>query len=239
MSYNIEIQGGSTVRLPTKGKYCDRDIVVTATGGENKLAMVFSCSQDPFEITENDIGEGNIVRTNFFEGNKGLIEFSSPHVTEVQDGAFCGCSNLRYANIPSVQTIGAYAFESCNKLFYVTTENAIEIGEYAFYRCTSLDEIRLDSVVSINKNAFMTCTRVHKVTIGERCTDIAASAFSTVGSTVGGYVCTFCGTTPPTVQTSTFGSNVLRIIVPKGCGETYKAATNWARFADLIEEAEE
>ena len=33
MSHNITVEGGSSVRLPTAGKYCDRDIVVTATGG--------------------------------------------------------------------------------------------------------------------------------------------------------------------------------------------------------------
>lgn len=33
MSFNIEVQGGSSVRLPTAGKYCDQDIVITATGG--------------------------------------------------------------------------------------------------------------------------------------------------------------------------------------------------------------
>lgn len=33
MSFNIEVEGGSSVRLPTAGKYCDRDIVVTAHGG--------------------------------------------------------------------------------------------------------------------------------------------------------------------------------------------------------------
>lgn len=33
MSFNIEVEGGKTVRLPTAGKYCDRDIVVTAKGG--------------------------------------------------------------------------------------------------------------------------------------------------------------------------------------------------------------
>lgn len=31
--FNIEVAGGSSVRLPTAGKYCDRDIVITATGG--------------------------------------------------------------------------------------------------------------------------------------------------------------------------------------------------------------
>lgn len=33
MSFNIEVEGGKTVRLPTAGKYCDRDILVTAKGG--------------------------------------------------------------------------------------------------------------------------------------------------------------------------------------------------------------
>lgn len=34
MSFNIEVEGGKTVRLTTAGKYCDRDIVVTAKGAE-------------------------------------------------------------------------------------------------------------------------------------------------------------------------------------------------------------
>lgn len=33
MSHNITVQGGTSVRLPTAGKYCDQDIIVTATGG--------------------------------------------------------------------------------------------------------------------------------------------------------------------------------------------------------------
>jgi hypothetical protein len=33
MSFNITVEGGKSVRLKTKGKYCDRDIVITAEGG--------------------------------------------------------------------------------------------------------------------------------------------------------------------------------------------------------------
>ena len=33
MSHNITVEGGKSVRLPTAGKYCDRDIIITATGG--------------------------------------------------------------------------------------------------------------------------------------------------------------------------------------------------------------
>lgn len=40
MSYNITVEGGSSVRLPTSGKYCDRDIVVTATGVNCKIYRV-------------------------------------------------------------------------------------------------------------------------------------------------------------------------------------------------------
>ena len=32
MSHNITVESGSSVRLKTAGKYCDRDIVITATG---------------------------------------------------------------------------------------------------------------------------------------------------------------------------------------------------------------
>lgn len=37
MSFNIEVEGGSSVRLPTAGKYCDRDIVIKATGGSGVI----------------------------------------------------------------------------------------------------------------------------------------------------------------------------------------------------------
>lgn len=33
MSFNIVVQSGQTLRLPTTGKYCDRDIVITGEGG--------------------------------------------------------------------------------------------------------------------------------------------------------------------------------------------------------------
>jgi len=35
--FNIEVAGGSSVRLLTAGKYCDRDIIVTATGGGGEV----------------------------------------------------------------------------------------------------------------------------------------------------------------------------------------------------------
>ena len=59
MSYNIEVQGGSTVRLPTKGKYCDRDIVVTAKGGDNPDYPVYD--GEPLDITETELTDKHAI----------------------------------------------------------------------------------------------------------------------------------------------------------------------------------
>lgn len=57
MSHNITVEGGSSVRLPTSGKYCDQDIIVTATGGEVVLpqlnAPTLSLDGDTLTITAN------------------------------------------------------------------------------------------------------------------------------------------------------------------------------------------
>ena len=42
MSYNIELESGKTATLHTSGKYCDRDVVVTATGGSEDLDAVLT-----------------------------------------------------------------------------------------------------------------------------------------------------------------------------------------------------
>lgn len=47
MSFNIEVDGGKTVRLPTAGKYCDRDIVISAKGAAAAPVI------QPLEVTEN------------------------------------------------------------------------------------------------------------------------------------------------------------------------------------------
>ena len=39
MSFNIELEGGKAKRLPTQGKYCDRDIIVSAESLDGNLAQ--------------------------------------------------------------------------------------------------------------------------------------------------------------------------------------------------------
>lgn len=54
-AFHIEVAGGTTVRLPTAGKYCDRDITVTATGGgitDRGVAVRSFAEADMMGITE-------------------------------------------------------------------------------------------------------------------------------------------------------------------------------------------
>ena len=54
MSYEITIEGGSSKKLLTAGKFCDRDIIVTATGGGggNLFGHVFASGS--FTIEEDN-----------------------------------------------------------------------------------------------------------------------------------------------------------------------------------------
>lgn len=48
MSHNITVQGGTSVRLPTAGKYCSQDIIITAEGGTPTPTQ-----EKTVEVTEN------------------------------------------------------------------------------------------------------------------------------------------------------------------------------------------
>lgn len=61
--FSIEVEGGTSVRLPTAGKYCDRDIVVTATGGAAPPATISGNNlHDATTDTKNTYLQGNTLK---------------------------------------------------------------------------------------------------------------------------------------------------------------------------------
>lgn len=139
--------------------------------------------------------------------------------TEVREGLFDGCLTLvSVVMSDSITKIDTDGFNNCPSLEYIKlSENLETIGMYAFWFCDKLTNLVIPkSVKNIYGWALRNGEATNKVTF------------------------TFLGTTPPSIATSTFDSSKLnKIIVPKGCGDTYKTATNWANFADYIEEAAE
>ena len=105
------------------------------------------------------------------------------------------------------------------------THDGLPVGAIdacAFENCENLQTLTIpSSVESIWEEIFYHCYSIKKVVM--------------------------LGTTPPSIEYVAFDTNsaedppyvVEKIVVPDGCAEAYKAATNWAKYADLIIEASE
>ena len=220
---NVTItENGTTEVMPDSGKTLSKVTIKTnVTGGgggsgDSKLPQVIEGTVT--EITAEDL-----------QG-----------ATKIRDYVFYGCRSLRRVVIPnSVTTIGLRAFDSCSSLTRVAIGNSVtSIGDSAFYVCSSLTSVSIgNSVTSIGDSAFQACSSLTSVTIPNSVTRIGISALQ-IGSSSKRATITMTRTTPPTISTSTFYKYYLnKIIVPRGAGDTYKSATNWASFADYIVEA--
>lgn len=113
-----------------------------------------------------------------------------------------------------------------------------KVRDYAFWSCYSLTSITLpDSITSIDAGAFSNCSALTQITIPNSMENIGANALR-IGSSTNKATITMKPTNPPIIYSTTFNTSKLnKIIVPVGCGDTYKSTTNWSDFADYIEEA--
>ena len=165
-------------------------------------------------------------------------------ITTIGDYAFYNCSGLTSITIPdSVTNIGLYAFSYCGKLTSITIPNGVtSIGNGAFSYCGKLTSITIpNGVTSIGVSVFSYCGNLTSVIIGNGVTIIDNSVFYFCGAaTESGTTYMILATTPPTIQSNTFGNaKINKIIVPKGTLAAYKSATNWVALANKIEEATE
>ena len=196
---------------------------------------------------------------------KGLTSITIPDgVTSIGEGAFSGCSGLTSVTIPDgVTSIGDRAFNECSGLTSVIIGNSVTtIVSSAFSNCSGLTSITIpDSVTNIGSSAFWGCSELTSVIWNaENCTSAGSSRYPIFGNclklanvTIGenvkiipNYVFSGCSgltnvimlpTTPPTLGSDAFPSNVTTITVPVGCGEIYKTASGWSAYADKIVEA--
>ena len=160
--------------------------------------------------------------------------------TQIKENTFQNCSSLTSVTIPdSVTSIGNSAFSFCNKLKDLTIGNGVTtIGESAFDACARLVSVTIpDSVTTISDYAFDRCTFLTNLIVGNGVTSIGSYAFR-IGMASKEGVITMKPTTPPQIASTTFNKKYIKkIIVPKGRGATYKAATNWSALASYIQEA--
>ena len=110
------------------------------------------------------------------------------------------------------------------------------IGGYAFYQCSSLLSVDLPSATSIGYNAFYYCEKLTTVDLP-------------MATSIGAYVCSSCPTLKALIIRTGqvcsldsglgYGTDSCYIYVPRALINDYKAATNWAQYADKFRALED
>lgn len=190
----------------------------------NKITLY----NEPIEIYSGAFAYGKITTVNYngsiSDWNNNIKfndtqQFMSSAETVIMDGEILDLNDLHIGD--GIEQINYYVFSGWKNLTKVTIdEGVVRLRQNAFYNDANLTYITIPSSVTVIEWRSLYCG-----SSSNKCT----------------YV--FKGTTPP--QQTSSGSLALstsyidKIIVPAGCGEVYKTAENWTRFADYIEEAAE
>lgn len=183
-----------------------------------------------------DFGDGNdftgasenIITHNYTDG----IDYHLISVNTLYADMFKDCSSVVSVIIGSdVTKILAETFYNCSALKKVIIpDSATLIYPHAFEGCIALEEITFGKDVSqIGNQAFTSCHALSEIKLGSQVTSISDSAFADnrVLKTV--YI---EATTPPTIETGVFPTNIEKIFVPESAYEAYKTA--WSAYADKI-----
>lgn len=255
--FNITIENGTSKRLPVGNKWSEKDIIVSAPPIPDEYIIPSGTKS----ITENgthDVTEYASVEVDVATSGGG--SGGENKLAQVADGTI---TEITAEDLQGATEIRNYAFNTAKVLTSVSLPSTVtRIGEYAFAD-SGIVNIEMDSVTSINRYAFYRCNNKNALSnlvlppnltyLGERAFQqcvmktvvIPASISSLNGSYIFAYntaltTVTVLRTTPPTLSSSTFnGCTALnQIIVPIGCGDAYKSATNWSAYADKIIEGD-
>lgn len=122
---------------------------------------------------------------NVFAYNNEITSFNELQhftgLTEIGDGSFWGCFNMKSIIIPnSVTTIGNSAFEDCGSLASVSIPNNVQtIGTNAFLRCGELTSVELpEGLTTIGFGAFAYCGELTSINFPNSLTSIEGWAFT-------------------------------------------------------------
>lgn len=179
--FNIEVQGGSSVRLPTAGKYCDRDIIVTASGGgteeienlidnsgvldntegtiEEKIEYLILQMRTVLEMKSVTFGANGSKTTRVDLNCKGITHLSK---------AFNNCVSLTEVHLTNTQNVRGWsnAFFD-NKLITIETldmssadKDIIGKSSYNWIRTPTLQNLKIVSETIKNSITFVWCSKL-------------------------------------------------------------------------------
>jgi hypothetical protein len=169
MSFNIEVESGKTVKLPTGGKYCSDDILVTATGGdggsyEQGVTDGKKAEYEAFWDSYQQQGNKNSYYQAFANGHWNNSTYNPKHPIVCSADAnsgqyvFYNFKRLKSTKKPIEcrNTSLTYMFRACNDLVEIPLlklENILDFSN-TFHTCNSLTDITIDGDIdkTINFN---------------------------------------------------------------------------------------
>jgi hypothetical protein len=138
MSFNIEIPSGTSARLLVGGKYCDRDIVVTATGFDGVYVNDYVTSLSEYT----------------FRGCKWLTGLSCAKLEKINLYA-CYGTEITFVEAPLLQQLNGFAF-MLSKLKSINAPKLMSVYDSAFHSC-QLEKCDFPALTNIGKNSFRNC----------------------------------------------------------------------------------
>ena len=138
----------------------------------------------------------------------------------------------------ALNSIGNLAFQNCYALSAVYgIGNVTSMGSSTFQNCRNLcNDLPALKITSVPANCFSGCYSLNRLRFAGAVTSIAAGAFT---SCYGIMLYDFTGCTAvPTLANANAFTNInanCKIRVPAALVDEWKAATNWATYADYIE----
>ena len=191
-------------------------------------------------VQKIEIGNGiTSIDGSSFYSCYSLASITIPNsITSIKESTFYSCYSLTSITIPdSVTNIGNSIFNSCYSLASITIPNGItSVGDSAFHNCRSLASITIpNGITSVGDSIFNNCYSLASITIPNGITSVGDSAFKNCRGVVF-YDFTACTTVPTLASTTAFTGIPAdcKIRVPAALVNAWKAATNWATYADHI-----
>ena len=249
--YNFTVKSGASLRFKTAGKYCDRDIVVTATGGAAESVIEALSATENGTYTAPDGVDGySPVIVNVSNGGGAIDAFLDGSITEIESNltkigqwALPHRRNLKKVILPNVTSIEEYAFYYSfaplekPSLFFPSLTS---VGDYAF-TSSGIYTILLPKLKEVSSFMFNYSTVLTMVDLGAA-TRINGAAFSNCSDLTTLIIRTnsVCALAYSTVFNSTpINKKTGYIYVPSALVESYKAATNWSTFASQFRAIED
>jgi hypothetical protein len=185
------------------------------------------------------------VRASCFFACKKIQEVYLPNVTSIGDSAFKCCDMLSKINIQNVETLGDYALSTCLEITELYLPKAITIGTSACDSIPQLKKVTLGNVKTIGAYA---------IYWNKNCEEIDISLNENVGGDISDGIydkafhsdeklskLTIRGTALIPLKNANaldgtpIASGEGKIYVDPSMVETYKTATNWSKYANVIE----